>query len=101
MVISELMVGLGAGRRGPLRTIIEWPWKLVRAPEATPQLFDLSADPGEHRNLWNRPGHEAGVRLDAALAAWVTTRASAAADSAPAPMDPSMERRLRALGYVF
>ncbi len=100
-LVSELMVGLGAGRRAPLRTVIVWPWKLVRPPEGEPQLFDLGSDPGEHRNLWGQPGHEAGARLDAKLTTWLTARASGVEDAAPAAMDPSMEKRLRALGYVF
>ncbi len=67
--------------------------KLIDAPR--PELFDLSSDPGEARNVHDRDPHRA-TRLQELLAERRAkgARATAAAD------DPQVLERLRSLGYV-
>jgi len=75
-------------------------WKYIRAP--TPELYDLVDDPAETDNRASRePGlvEEYGSRLERGLAAASgETQGSGAAHAAP--LDPSMERVLRSLGYL-
>jgi arylsulfatase A-like enzyme/Flp pilus assembly protein TadD len=66
-------------------------WKMIAAPE--PELFDLSADPGETRNLAEI--HPEKARDMAA------ELASMAGDAVAAPAsDPETARVLRSLGYL-
>jgi arylsulfatase A-like enzyme len=98
-VVSELMTGLGNGRRAPLRALIEWPWKLVVRPDGGGRLIDLATDPGEDHDQWSaRP--ELRARLEGDLGRWVADR-SRVAEATPARLDPETRRRLQALGYLF
>jgi len=80
--------------------------KAVLGAEGRDLLFDLDADPGESRDLSaERPAELA--RLAAAGAAWraaerrLLERLGGRADgTAPAPLTPEEEERLRALGYL-
>jgi len=80
------------------RAVIAWPYKLIVDPESGwRQLFDLSLDPEEKRDL-----APARVGLAEELAEVITRRFSA---PAPAPreaveLDPQTFEELRALGYL-
>jgi tetratricopeptide (TPR) repeat protein len=77
----------------PLRTIRRGNWKYIAAPR--PELYDLSADPGETRNLLDaQPSRAAdlGRQVDAISSARLTVAAGA--------MDGDARARLQALGYV-
>ena len=87
-----------------LRALTDGRYKLIQAPRA--ELYDLSADPFEERNLL-----DARPQLAAAMARRLTTLSSAApgahlrrraAGDESAPHTPSEEltERLSALGYV-
>ena len=57
-----------------LRMMRSTQWKLVRSYGTTTkdQLFDLQADPGELRNLWNAPAHRERRRaMEGELRAWM------------------------------
>lgn len=77
----------------PLRSFRAGRLKWIEAPQ--PELYDLSSDPGETRNLFVADGPDAR-RLRAALQAF--RRDERAAQGAP--VDPEAAERLRALGYV-
>jgi tetratricopeptide (TPR) repeat protein len=80
-----------------LRAIRDGRYKLIRAPR--PELFDLEQDPGELDDLAARePQHVA--YLQAALEKLATRVESAAAPKGPQSVDPEVEERLEALGYV-
>jgi arylsulfatase A-like enzyme/Flp pilus assembly protein TadD len=78
----------------PLKGMVRGRLKLVDLP--IPELYDLSADPGESRNLYaaqRERARDLESRLDR-----VSTGARAA--PTPAPLDGDAEARLRSLGYV-
>ena len=77
----------------PLRAIRQDAWKLIAAPR--PELYDLSSDPGETKNLLDQ---RRGIarRLVAALRR-IEERPAVTADSLG---EPEAMARLRALGYV-
>jgi Flp pilus assembly protein TadD len=61
-----------------------------------PELYDVSADPGEARNLYasqRERARDLESRLD-------RVNAGSSAPAAPAPVDPEAAARLRSLGYV-
>jgi len=68
-------------------------WRYIHAPR--PELYDVTADPGEKRNL-------AGERPEAAAAmkAWLEREVGRGEPAAPEPVPPEVEEALRALGYV-
>jgi arylsulfatase A-like enzyme/predicted Zn-dependent protease len=71
-------------------------YKFIAAPRR--ELYDTQTDPGETRDL-----STANPRLADALEAALrdmAARTAAATTQAPRPMDPEVEDRLRALGYV-
>jgi arylsulfatase A-like enzyme len=45
-------------RRGPVRSILAWPWQLILSADST-ELYDMAADPGERIDLARRPEHRA------------------------------------------
>jgi len=77
----------------PLTGMLRDRLKLIDLP--IPELYDLTADPGETRNLYASARDRARdleQRLDAVV--------KGAAPATPAPVDADAEARLRSLGYV-
>lgn len=81
-----------------LKAIRSGPYKLIDAPR--PELFDLSRDPGETVNLFERE-RDVANRLQRTLRA-LEAGFSRATDTteAPATIDPETRARLTSLGYV-
>jgi Flp pilus assembly protein TadD len=79
----------------PLRGIVSGGLKLIDLP--MPELYDLSADPGELQNLYAQQ-RERARPLEASLDR--VTAAAATASAARPTVDPDAEARLRALGYI-
>ena len=81
-------------------------WKSVHTPGAPPELYDLAADPGEHRNLAaEEPERVASMRsrLVELLGFDPESGLPAAAVEPDRPSGesaPELEEQLRALGYV-
>lgn len=75
-------------------------FKLIRNRGGNLQLFDLTDDPRERRNLASaRP--ELAAELDAELEAWRRTRPRIGGVAvSTTELDPSTEERLRTLGYI-
>lgn len=86
-----------AVRRGDWKLILTHPTYQPQEWDPAPQLFDLSRDPGEQRNL-------AGFRPEivAELSAWVQpwTLLGVNPDAVPGQLDPEAAAALRALGYL-
>jgi hypothetical protein len=68
-------------------------YKFIAAPRR--ELYDLQTDPGERNNL-----ADANPQRVAALGEITARSAAASKPQAPQPVDPDVEERLRALGYV-
>jgi arylsulfatase A-like enzyme/Tfp pilus assembly protein PilF len=68
-------------------------YRYVRAPR--PELFDLSADKGEQRNLAAERGSVA-----ASMNRWLEERGAGGAASAPEEVPSDVREKLQALGYV-
>jgi len=68
-------------------------YRYVRAP--SPELFDLTSDRAEQRNL---AGERASVA--AAMNAWLEQRGAGGAASAPEEVPRDVREKLQALGYV-
>ena len=91
-VYAETQYPIAAGWH-PLTTLVGERWKLVRAADA--QLYDLSSDPGETKNV---AGANSGVVQGMIARLTAMAAAKPAATSAPAAAEAA--ERLRALGYV-
>jgi arylsulfatase A-like enzyme/lipopolysaccharide biosynthesis regulator YciM len=72
-------------------------YKFVRAPRR--ELYDLQNDPGERVNLAERYPQRADA-LERALDEMLDRVSRPDAARGPAPVDPEVEERLRALGYI-
>ncbi len=82
---------------GELRTLFDGPLKYVHGPR--PELYDLSEDPDELRDLGpERPDEMARMRRT--LEAFLDSRASSSAGDAAQEVDPETRQRLAALGYL-
>ena len=68
-------------------------YRYVRAPR--PELFDLSTDGGEKRNLADER-----AAVAASMNRWLEQRGAAAAASAPEEVPADVREKLAALGYV-
>jgi len=68
-------------------------YRYVRAPR--PELFDLSSDKGEQRNLAAERTNVAG-----AMNLWLEQRGAGGAASAPEEVPSDVREKLQALGYV-
>jgi len=82
---------------GRFRAVMVDNWKLIWTPESPDtewQLFDLTRDPEEARNLWH-PSHARGRELQAELQAWLRGM-----DQQPVALDEKERELLRSLGYV-
>ena len=77
----------------PLTGVVRDRFKVIDLP--IPELYDLSADPGEQRNVYAQQQPRAR-ELEASLDRVVKGAAPAAAT----PIDADAEARLRSLGYV-
>lgn len=80
-----------------LRAVRIGQYKLIDAPR--PELFDLTADPGETTNLFESR-RDVGNRLQRALRALEAQFARAAAPAKAETLDPETRARLTSLGYV-
>jgi arylsulfatase A-like enzyme len=93
--------GLVALRRGRFKYIAtQLPDRDGREPAVREELYDLTTDPGETRNL--APSRVALVReLGGKVRAWLARQGEQGRPPAEvAPVDPRTEGQLRALGYV-
>ncbi len=72
-------------------------YKFIAAPRR--ELYDLQNDPAEQKNLAGENPQRADA-LERALRDMTATTAGAAKPRAPQEVDPEVEERLRALGYV-
>ena len=72
-------------------------YKFIAAPRR--ELYDLQTDPGEHTNLADSNPQRVAA-LERALGEIASRTASSSKTQAPQPVDPDVEERLRALGYV-
>lgn len=113
-----ISVGRNARPRGPgsdnplpqTRAVWFGPYKLIVHHRQETELYDLSRDPGERHNL--AATHPVAVRageilLLEAIAVPARDRRLSSMESgrldetpAPAPLTPTLRRRLRALGYI-
>jgi arylsulfatase A-like enzyme len=88
-------------QRGTQTGVSDGRWKLIRETEAgTDQLFDLSADPGEHNDLAASQPERAkalGRRLDEQVA---NNQRAAFERPRASELDPEIVRGLRAIGYA-
>jgi arylsulfatase A-like enzyme/Tfp pilus assembly protein PilF len=80
-----------------LRAVRDGRYKFVLAPR--PELYDVESDPGEQADLAARLPQRA-ASYEAALRELVKRVESAAAPKGPQSVDPEVEERLAALGYL-
>src|SRR5262249_45855171 len=80
------------------RAIYESQWKFVASSGGRKELYDLSSDPGELKNLY-RPTDPVSRELDRKLTDWNQQLPRRKGKSAPMTDRQSLER-LRSLGYV-
>jgi arylsulfatase A-like enzyme/Tfp pilus assembly protein PilF len=80
-----------------LTAIRDGRYHFIAAP--TRELYDTESDPGETRNLAEANPSRTDVQARA-LQDLVARTSAAAAPAAPPAVDPDVEQRLRALGYV-
>lgn len=80
-----------------LKAVRDGRYKFILAP--TRELYDVSTDPGETRNLAAADPARADT-MERALRALVAQTSRDAAPKAPQAVDAATEQRLRALGYV-
>lgn len=79
--------------------IYDFPWKYVSFSDGEAHLYNLSADPGETRNLADDyPSVRA--RLEKALSTWREENEPFRNDGSSQITDPELLERLRSLGYV-
>ena len=77
----------------PLKGVVDGSLKLIDLPD--PELYDVSSDPHETRNLYATQRDRAR-----SLESRLDRLAGVAGPVTPTPMDPDAEARLRSLGYV-
>jgi len=80
-----------------LTSISDGRYHLIAAPRR--ELYDTQADPGELHDIAVTNAGRADA-LQRALQTFVARTSSAHQSSAPQPVDPDVEQRLRSLGYV-
>lgn len=92
---SETHMPANAYGWAPLAAVTDAGYRLIRAPK--PELYDLTADPGERRNVV-RERRQVFVRLAKALRDHEARTAERDADAVAA--DEELARSLRSLGYL-
>jgi arylsulfatase A-like enzyme/tetratricopeptide (TPR) repeat protein len=80
-----------------LTAIRDGRYHFIAAPRR--ELYDTQTDPGETHNLADVNPNGADIQAQA-LQAFVARTSATHAPAAPRPVDPDVEQRLRALGYV-
>ena len=90
---AESRFPLSAYGWSPLESVFDGRWKLIVAPK--PELYDLSSDPGETRNLLDGQRDQAR-RLKGVLQATQQSFKTRSAEAA----DPELARSLQSLGYA-
>jgi arylsulfatase A-like enzyme/Tfp pilus assembly protein PilF len=80
-----------------LRALRDGRYKFIEAPRR--ELYDTQQDPGELQNIAGQNPRLADA-MQQALDALTSSHAKGAAQAAPQQVDPDVEERLRALGYV-
>ena len=80
-----------------LQAVRDGSHKFILAP--TRELYDVTADPGETKNLATTDSARADT-MERALRALVAQTSRDTTPKAPQPVDAATEQRLRALGYV-
>lgn len=81
------------------RAIFSGSLKYITSTAGKRELYDLSKDPDEKRNLYNS-ADSTSERLGALLNNWLQTTVAEAELSSPIKLQRETLRRLRALGYV-
>src|SRR6185436_630950 len=81
----------------PLTGLVSGRYKLIDVP--IPELYDLTADPVEAANLFQREA-ERSRTLDALLRDRVSQMSSRGSAAEPAALNTEARQQLRALGYV-
>ena len=97
--VYRTLKGIGALERfnRELRSVEEGGWKLISSTRDPPELFDLSTDPHELRNL----AAEEPARRFALLAALGPRKSFIGSGTpSPTPLSRETEKRLRELGYI-
>ena len=79
------------------KAIFEGPMKFITSSNGKRELFDLSSDPDEQRNLYIQQ-QERATRMDAALAAWRKILPSQTRQNKQ--VDPEKLKQLKGLGYI-
>jgi hypothetical protein len=82
-----------------MRTLHRGDYKFVWSSIDRHQLFDLSVDPRESRNLVEELP-EVAESMQAELMDYLATLPEPAPDGAPRRVDPETEEALRDLGYL-
>ena len=79
------------------RAIFSWPFKFITTSNGKRELFDLSNDPAEVRNLYIRQA-DRGAELGDRLALWMKSMPQQSHETHT--LTPEDLRRLKSLGYV-
>lgn len=81
-----------------LKAVIRWPYKAIIDPDSEErELYDLSRDPDERRDLW---GQRSDEFYDFLSAMQRLRQAEREAQAELQDLDPEIAKSLRALGYV-
>jgi len=85
---------------GDKYALVEKEWKFMHAPEWRDELYNISTDHAESRNLVDERPEEAG-RMKARLLKWIAEYSRyASSDKAVNKLDPVINEQLKALGYL-
>ena len=79
------------------KAIFAWPMKYITSSNGKRELFDLSVDPNEQRNLYIQQ-QERADELNAALTAW--KKALPTQTRQNKQVDPEKLKQLKGLGYI-